>query len=122
KDTLYFSDKQTHTETYAFKSDQIYGVLRESSKGGCLLDITEDGDPTHEIYFSYKDVTYMGSGKLMTISVYCFKTEKGSTRAFRKSTVRTNAYRSKRCWQALALPMSPGSRAFHRRLCHALFN
>src|SRR5690554_1258982 len=48
KDTLYFSDKQTHTETYAFKSDQVYGVLRESSKGGCILDITEDGDPTAE--------------------------------------------------------------------------
>jgi|GEM_PF-6675055 len=72
KDTMYFSGKQAHTGTYAFKSDQVYGVLRESSKGGCILDITEDGDPTHEIYFSYKNVTYMGCGKLTTPSLPVF--------------------------------------------------
>lgn len=63
KDTLYLSRKQTHTETYAFHSDNIFGIIRKSSNGGCDLDITEDGNPTHEIYFCYKNITYMGCGK-----------------------------------------------------------
>src|SRR5690606_14800864 len=61
-DTVQLSKKQTHTHTYAFKGRQIFGIIRESGKGGCTLDITEELNPSHEIYFSYKDKTYMGCG------------------------------------------------------------
>lgn len=64
QDTLTPSKKQAHTETYAFQSKHVYGIVRASNNGGCILDITEDEDATHEIYFSYKNVTYMGCGKL----------------------------------------------------------
>lgn len=65
KDTLLLSRKQTHTETYAFRGREIFGVLRRSTAdGGCDLDITEEPNPTHDLYFSYKGVTYMGCGKL----------------------------------------------------------
>ena len=64
QDTLFLSKKQAHTATYAFQGKHIFGVVRESGTEGCLLDITEDEDATHEIYFSYKHVTYMGCGKL----------------------------------------------------------
>jgi len=63
-DTLFLSRKQTHTETYAFRGGHVFGIIRQSSGEGCQLDITETPNPTHEIYFSYKDVTYMGCGKL----------------------------------------------------------
>lgn len=63
-DTLHLSDKQAHSETYAFKGRQIFGIIRESGKGGCTLDITEEDYPSHEIYFSYKNETYIGCGRL----------------------------------------------------------
>ncbi|MFD1772062.1 hypothetical protein [Sphingobacterium suaedae] len=66
KDTIRLSKMQAHTETFAFHAKNIFGILRRSS-GNCTLDITEEGNPTHEIYFSYLGVTYMGCGK-MTIS------------------------------------------------------
>ncbi|WP_157986489.1 hypothetical protein [Chitinophaga alhagiae] len=64
KDTFYFSGKQAHTNTWAFRGKHVFGVIRKSS-GTCQLDITEEENPTHEIYFSYKNVTYMGCGKLL---------------------------------------------------------
>lgn len=63
KDTLFLSRKQTHTETFVFQGENIFGIVRQS-ENGCVLDITEEGAPSHEIYFSYKNVTYMGCGKL----------------------------------------------------------
>lgn len=63
KDTLLLSKKQAHTETYAFKSKKVFGVIRRSN-GACDLDITEEERPTHEIYFSYNGVTYIGCGKM----------------------------------------------------------
>jgi len=63
-DTVQLSKKQTHTETYAFKGRQVFGIIRESGKGGCTLDIAEKDYPSHEIYFSYKNETYMGCGWL----------------------------------------------------------
>lgn len=63
-DTLQLSRKQTHTETYAFKGQGVFGIIRESGVGGCVLDITEEEDATHEIYFSYQNITYMGCGKM----------------------------------------------------------
>ncbi len=64
RDTLILSRKQAHTETYAFRGSDIHGIVRHSGKAGCSLDITEEEKPTHEIYFSYRNVTYMGCGKL----------------------------------------------------------
>jgi|GEM_PF-1825675 len=64
KDTLLLSRKQAHTETYAFQGNKIHGIVRHSDNGGCTLDITEEGSPTHEIYFAYRNVTYMGCGRL----------------------------------------------------------
>jgi len=63
KDTLVFSQKQAHSETYAFESKNVFGVIRRAN-GCCDLDITEEENPTHEIYFSYQGVTFMGCGKI----------------------------------------------------------
>ncbi|MBZ4192668.1 hypothetical protein [Niabella beijingensis] len=63
KDTLYLSKKEAHSETYAFHSKKAFGIIRKSD-GHCKLDITEEEGPTHEIYFSYKNATYRGCGKL----------------------------------------------------------
>jgi len=43
---------------------RVFGIIRESGKGGCTLDITEEANPSHEIYLSYKNETYMGRGWL----------------------------------------------------------
>ncbi|MEC3881220.1 hypothetical protein [Parapedobacter sp. 10938] len=64
RDTLLLSRKQTHTETYAFHGRAIHGIVRRSETGGCTLDITGEDNPTHDIYFAYRNVTYMGCGKL----------------------------------------------------------
>ncbi|MGV3762949.1 hypothetical protein [Parapedobacter sp.] len=61
---IFLAKKQTHTATYAFSGKHIFGIIRESTGGGCDLDITEKENPTHEIYFSYKNATYMGCGWL----------------------------------------------------------
>ncbi len=63
--TFQLSAKQAHSETYAFKGQGVFGIIRKSGGGGCELDITEEEDATHEIYFSYQNVTYMGCGKMM---------------------------------------------------------
>jgi|GEM_PF-4921531 len=60
-DTLRLSKKQTHTDIWAFHSTYIFGIIRKSY-GTCKLDITEKENPSHEIYFSYKNTTYMGCG------------------------------------------------------------
>ncbi|HWK98446.1 MAG TPA: hypothetical protein VNQ55_00800 [Parapedobacter sp.] len=62
-DTLRLSKKQTHTDTWAFQGRYVFGIVRESASG-CQLDITEEDNPTHEIYFHYAGATYMGCGKL----------------------------------------------------------
>jgi len=62
-DTLRLSKKQTHTDTWAFQGRHVFGIVRKSPDG-CQLDITEDDNPTHEIYFHYAGATYMGCGKL----------------------------------------------------------
>lgn len=63
-DTLQINKKQAYSETYAFKGRQVFGIIKKSGKGGCTLDITEEDHPSHEIYFSYKNETYMGCGQL----------------------------------------------------------
>ncbi|WP_460766913.1 hypothetical protein [Niabella terrae] len=63
-DTVQISRKQFHSETYAFKGNQLFGIIRRSGKDGCTLDIIDGEAPTHEIYFSYKNETYMGCGGL----------------------------------------------------------
>lgn len=66
-DTLRFSKKQTHTDTWAFQGRHVFGIVRESP-GGCQLDITEEDNPTHEIYFNYAGATYMGCGKFSALN------------------------------------------------------
>ena len=61
---IILSEKQTHSETYAFRGTNFFGVIRKPWEGCCELDITEEDNPTHEIYFSYKGKTYMGCGWL----------------------------------------------------------
>lgn len=61
-DTLVLAKKQAHTNTYVFQGKHIIGVVRESNTV-CDLDITEEPNPSHEIYFSYNDVSYMGCGR-----------------------------------------------------------
>ena len=61
---IVLSEKQTHSETYAFRSTNFFGIIRKPWAGCCELDITEEENPTHEIYFSYKGRTYMGCGWL----------------------------------------------------------
>jgi len=63
KDTLFLSKKQAYTETYAFRSKKVFGIIRKSSQG-CNLDITEAPNPAYEIYFSFNDTTYMGCGSI----------------------------------------------------------
>ncbi|WP_353129987.1 hypothetical protein [Parapedobacter pyrenivorans] len=60
---LTFSEKAKHSESFSFKADKIFGTIRKSNSGGCLIDITEEENPTHEIVFSYKNTTYAGCGK-----------------------------------------------------------
>ncbi|WP_040679297.1 hypothetical protein [Niabella aurantiaca] len=64
QDTLLLSRKQQHSETYAFRGRHLFGIVRYPGSGGCMLDITEEEKPSHEIYFSYRGITYMGCGKL----------------------------------------------------------
>ena len=62
--SILLSEKQAHSETYAFRGTNFFGVIRKPWEGCCELDITEEENPTHEIYFSYKGKTYMGCGWL----------------------------------------------------------
>lgn len=64
-DTLQLSRKQAHSQTYAFKGKKIFGVVRKSGQGGCTLDVSEAKNPSHAIFFSYKNETYMGCGRLI---------------------------------------------------------
>ena len=59
---ILLSKKQTHSETYAFRGTNFFGIIRKPWEGCCELDITEEEHPTHEIYFSYQNETYMGCG------------------------------------------------------------
>lgn len=61
---ILLSEKQAHSETYAFRGTNFFGIIRKPWEGCCELDITEEENPTHEIYFSYKGKTYMGCGWL----------------------------------------------------------
>ena len=61
---ILLSGKQAHSETYAFRGTNVFGIIRKPWEGCCELDITGEDNPTHEIYFSYKGKTYMGCGWL----------------------------------------------------------
>lgn len=68
-DSIVLSEKQTHSQTWAFRGNDIFGIIRKSHHF-CTLDITEVEHPTHEIYFNYKNSTYMGCGNLSINETY----------------------------------------------------